>query len=53
MSIHTDNATRLPASASAMLTPWSRPPAGADPHRVVRPAIRSRELLHLTGYARS
>jgi hypothetical protein len=48
-----DHAHPLPASARAMLEPWSRPPAGFDDHRTVRPAARSRQLLRLTGYARS
>jgi len=48
-----DRDTTLPASASAMLVPWSRPPAGRTEERPVRSAIASRQVLRLTGLARS
>jgi hypothetical protein len=44
--------TRLPASACAMLTGWSRPPA-APPAQRTRRLRHSIHTLRLTGYARS
>ena len=48
-----DRDTALPASASAMLVPWSRPPARPAEERPVRSAVASSQLLRLTGFARS
>jgi hypothetical protein len=50
-----DHATRLPASAAAMLTPWSQPHHAAAQQRppAQRTAIHSHQVLRLTGYARS
>jgi hypothetical protein len=48
-----DRDTTLPAGATAMLVPWSRPPADRAEERPVRSAVTSRQLLRLTGLARS
>jgi hypothetical protein len=45
--------TRLPASACAMLTGWSRPPAAVAPAQRTRRRRHSIHTLRLTGYARS
>jgi hypothetical protein len=50
-----DHTTRLPASATAMLTPWTQPHHVDAQDRTPEPrtAIHSHQVLRLTGYARS
>lgn len=49
-----DQRSRLPGTATAMMTAWHRPPAiEPTPRRRRRRHLHLRQTLRLTGYARS